>query len=85
MPHPQHVVTQAHFDSTPAMTHPRPASSAEPVPQLLRAWLKPFRSVFTVPVWEHALVLVLGAVLAPGKRTVTAALRVVGRHGILHP
>jgi hypothetical protein len=61
------------------MTQHRPASFAEPVPQPLRAWLQPFRSVFTAPTWEHALVLALGAVLAPGKRTVTAALRVTGR------
>jgi hypothetical protein len=48
------------------MTQHHPASSAEPVPQLLRAWLQPFRSVFTAPVWEHALVRALGALLAPG-------------------
>jgi hypothetical protein len=29
-------------------------------------------------VWSHALVLVAGAILAPGRRTVTAALRVMG-------
>jgi hypothetical protein len=29
-------------------------------------------------VWEHAQVLVIGALLAPGKRTVTAVLRVMG-------
>jgi hypothetical protein len=29
-------------------------------------------------VWEHAQVLVVGALLAPGKRTVTAVLRVLG-------
>ena len=61
------------------MTQHRPASFAEPVPQLLRAWLQPFRSIFTAPTWEHALVLLLGAVLTPGKRTVSAALRVTGR------
>jgi len=30
------------------------------------------------PGWEHVLVLVTGMVLAPGKRTVSAALRVMG-------
>ncbi len=60
------------------MAQHRPVSFAEPVPQLLRDWLQPFRSIFTAPTWEHALVLLLGAVLAPGKRTVTAALRVTG-------
>jgi hypothetical protein len=38
-----------------------------------------FRYFFTAPVWDHVLVLVAGAVLAPGKRTVSAALRVMGR------
>jgi hypothetical protein len=37
-----------------------------------------FASLFSKPVWEHAKVLVIGAILAPGKRTVTAALRVMG-------
>jgi hypothetical protein len=37
-----------------------------------------FRPCFTAPVWNHILVLVAGAVLAPGKRTVTQALRVIG-------
>ena len=37
-----------------------------------------FRSCFTAPVWQHVQVLVAGAVLAPGKRTVTQALRVMG-------
>jgi len=37
-----------------------------------------FRSCFTAPVWNHALVLVAGAILATGKRTVTQVLRVMG-------
>ena len=37
-----------------------------------------FRPCFTAPVWNRVLVLVAGAVLAPGKRTVTQALRVMG-------
>jgi len=37
-----------------------------------------FRGFFTAPVWDHVLVLVAGAVLAPGKRTVSAALRIMG-------
>jgi len=40
--------------------------------------MAPFRSFFTAPVWEHLLVLVIGIMLAPGKRTVSAALRVMG-------
>src|SRR5437868_1681654 len=37
-----------------------------------------FAPLFTKPVFEHAKLLLLGAILAPGKRTVTACLRVVG-------
>ena len=37
-----------------------------------------FAPLFSKPVWEHGKVLIVGAILAPGKRTVTAALRVMG-------
>lgn len=37
-----------------------------------------FQPLFTKPTWQHAKVLLLGALLARGKRTVTACLRVVG-------
>jgi len=37
-----------------------------------------FAPVFSDRVWSHALVLVVGAILSPEKRTVTAALRVMG-------
>lgn len=40
-----------------------------------------FQPLFTKPVWEHVKVLVLGALLQRGKRTVTACLRVVGLSG----
>ncbi len=40
--------------------------------------LRRFESVFSERVWEWAQVLVVGAILAPGKRTVTAVLRVMG-------
>jgi len=48
------------------------------VPPILAAWLAVFRPCFTAPVWNRVLVLVAGAVLAPGQRTVTAVLRVMG-------
>jgi len=48
------------------------------VPAVLAAWMQPFASSFTPAVWRHVLVLVAGVVLAPGRRTVTAALRVMG-------
>jgi hypothetical protein len=40
--------------------------------------LAPFVPLFSKRVWQQAQVLLAGAVLAPGKRTVTAALRVMG-------
>jgi hypothetical protein len=36
------------------------------------------RSCFSKRVWKLAVVLLIGAILAPGKRTVTAALRIMG-------
>jgi hypothetical protein len=41
-------------------------------------WMRPFAMCFTAAVWRHVLVLVAGTVLVPGRRTVTAALRVMG-------
>src|SRR5919198_2113070 len=38
-----------------------------------------FPPVFSPPVWQHVKVLMPGAVLAPGQRTVTAILRIMGR------
>ena len=38
-----------------------------------------FAPVFSRPVWQHVKVLMTGAVLAPGQRTVTAMLRILGR------
>jgi hypothetical protein len=40
--------------------------------------LAPFVPLFSERVWVHAQVLLLGAILAPGVRTVTAALGVMG-------
>ncbi len=44
----------------------------------LSIWLDPFRSCLTEPTFRHALVLVMGALLTPGRRTITAMLTVVG-------
>jgi hypothetical protein len=38
-----------------------------------------FAPVFSRPIWQHVKVLLTGAVLAPGKRTVTAILQIMGR------
>jgi hypothetical protein len=40
--------------------------------------MAPFRDFFTAPVWNHVLVLIAGATLATGKRTVTSAPRAMG-------
>src|SRR3712207_9268684 len=48
------------------------------VPEVLDGWMRPFRCHFTAATWRHVLVLVGGALLAPGRRTVAAALRVMG-------
>jgi hypothetical protein len=40
--------------------------------------LRHFETAFSARVWETAKVLLCGAILASGKRTVTAALRVMG-------
>src|SRR3712207_2752241 len=50
-------------------------------PELLDGWMRPFRCHFTVATWRHVLVLVGGSLLAPGRRTVAAALRVMGLGG----
>jgi hypothetical protein len=38
-----------------------------------------FAPLFSQRVWRHVQVLLMGAILAPGKRTVTSCLRIVGR------
>ena len=40
--------------------------------------LAPFVPLFSKRVWRHAQVLLAGAILAPGRRTVAAALRAMG-------
>src|SRR5512144_2258649 len=44
-------------------------------------WMKiigVFAPLFTERVWRHVPVLLGGAILAPGKRTITSVLRVMG-------
>jgi hypothetical protein len=48
------------------------------VPVTLTRLIVRFAPAFSKRVWEHVEVLVVGALLAPGKRTVTAVLRVMG-------
>ena len=37
-----------------------------------------FAPYFSKSIWQHARVLWLGAILVPGRRTVTAVLRIMG-------
>ena len=53
----------------------------EPAPAILAARMAPFASCFTRPTWANVLVLIAGAVLAPGQRTVAAALSSMGLRG----
>lgn len=49
-----------------------------PLPKAIILVLAAFAPRFSARVWGHAQVLLLGAMLTPGTRTVTAALRVMG-------
>lgn len=49
------------------------------LPPSIAAHLAPFAPLFSRQVWEHAQVLLAGALLAPAQRTVAAALRATGR------
>src|ERR671932_1603515 len=46
-------------------------------PKMIRL-LAPFAPLFSNCVWQHAQVLLAGAILAPGRRTVSSALRAMG-------
>ena len=48
------------------------------LPAEVTAVLALFAPLFTPSVWSHAQILVVGAILTPGKRTVTAILSVMG-------
>jgi hypothetical protein len=48
------------------------------LPETIIRVLRPFAPVFSGRVWAWATALLVGAILAPGPRTVAAALRVLG-------
>ena len=54
------------------------------LPETIILVLAPFVPLFSQRVWLHAQVLLVGAILAPGARTVTATLRVMGLSGERH-
>jgi len=49
-----------------------------PLPEAILAVLVPFAPLFSRPVWIHVQVLLVGAILCQGSRTVAAVLRVMG-------
>jgi hypothetical protein len=49
-----------------------------PLPDAIIPVLAPFAPLFSGRVWLYAQLLLRGAMLAPGARTVTAALRAMG-------
>jgi len=48
------------------------------LPDAIIPLLKPFSMLFQHRTWMETHVLLVGAILSPGKRTVTSALRVMG-------
>jgi hypothetical protein len=48
------------------------------LPTTMIRLLMPFAPLFSKRVWQNAQVLLMGAILAPGRRTVSSALRAMG-------
>jgi DDE superfamily endonuclease len=70
------------LDSTDGMQHSRLLPRAgDPLPPQFLSRLAGFADLFTRPTWSNAVMLIAGTILAPGRRTVTAALRILGREG----
>jgi len=60
-----------------------------PLPKWFTGVLQGFAPLFSARIWAQVQLLLVGALLSPGKRTVTAALRVLGladdpRFGTFH-
>ena len=60
-------------------SHLFPSSSGAPLPERFLSQLVGFADLFTRPTWSNVLLLLAGAILAPGRRTVSTALRILGR------
>jgi DDE superfamily endonuclease len=54
------------------------------LPPLFISLFNTFAPLFSDSVWRQAQVLLIGAILAPGKRTVTSCLRIMGRSSDHH-
>ncbi|MBR0859097.1 IS701 family transposase [Bradyrhizobium liaoningense] len=80
MSHTGKIAAVHRADSTDAMLPSRLLpSSSDPLPPRFVARLAGFADVFTRPTWSHVPLLLAVAILAPGRRTVAAALRILGR------
>src|ERR1700681_3302699 len=78
--HIAEIAAIQHADSTDGMQHARPLpGSSDPLPSRFLIRLVGFADLFTRPTWLHVPLLLVGAILAPGRRTVAAALRILGR------
>jgi hypothetical protein len=53
--------------------------SRDPLPPQFLSCLAVFGDLFTKPTWPNVLILLTGVILAPGRRTVAAVLRILGR------
>src|ERR687897_1491218 len=53
-------------------------SEVRTLPTKMVQALAPFAPLFSKRVWQNAQVLLMGAILAPGLRTVSSALRAMG-------
>ena len=68
----QGKLTGPNFHERPSDAYPAQSNST---------LLHPFAALFRTPAWRKAQVLLVGAILAPGQRTVASALRVMGLSG----
>src|SRR5262245_57914584 len=59
-------------------SHRLPLCSYSLPPQFLSC-LAVFADLFTRPTWPNVLILLAGVILTPGRRTIAAALRILGR------
>ena len=50
------------------------------IPSELAPIILAFQPLMLNRTWQHAVVLLVGAILAPGKRTISSLLRITGRH-----
>ena len=50
------------------------------IPSELAPIILAFQPLMLNRTWQHAVVLLAGAILAPGKRTISSLLRITGRH-----